>query len=234
MSEENPKTFEADVELQRGDAIVIHYENAPLYGVTGKPPTWKAQAPRLLEYLLTSSEDPELGAAWMKAGYQRGDNGWSWYKRIEALRAEGELDLHRFDADSPEVRASAEYGANPPTGSDTVLLSFRERARYRHPSHGNHWTATLDEDVEEAEQKRITERFLGKRGERDDREYAEAILRPLIDTAFRRPTTKEQVEKYLNMALRHQAKGHRFEDGIHRPYVLCSVPQTFLPRTAWR
>ena len=121
--------------------------------------------------------------------------------------------------------------ANPPTGKDTVLLSFEKG-----PGIDIHRMAItgplrLIEDVEEAEQKRITERFLGKRGERD--QYAEAILRPLI-IRLSSSSHKEQVEKYLNMALRHQAKGHRFEDGIHLALRACSVPKKLsLPRTAW-
>ena len=87
ITEESPATFSADVELQRGDTIVVHYENAPLYGVTGKPPTWAPQFPRVAEQLIDMwRNDPELGAAWVEAGYQRGDAGWTWHKRIEAIR----------------------------------------------------------------------------------------------------------------------------------------------------
>ena len=42
----------------------------------------------------------------------------------------------------------------------------------------------LIKGVEEIEQQRITTRFLGDRNGRSDSDYAESILRPLVDKAF--------------------------------------------------
>ena len=42
---------------------------------------------------------------------------------------------------------------------------------------------------------------MGKRQGRNDRDYAEAILKPLVDSAFRRPATEEQLGKYLDLVL---------------------------------
>ena len=232
ITEESPATFSADVELQRGDTIVVHYENAPLYGVTGKPPTWAPQFPRVAEQLIDMwRNDPELGAAWVEAGYQRGDAGWTWHKRIEAirekrLRSEGGLDADAFNVDSPEVKEIAEEMASHPFPTVRTMSCYLFE---KGPGIDIHRMAItgpirLIADREDMAQEKITARFMGERAGRDDREYAEAILRPLIDTAFRRPATDAQVEEYVTIALQHQANGHRFEDGIHLAFraVLCS------------
>ncbi len=232
VTEEAPATFSADVELQRGDTIVVHYENAPLYGVTGKPPSWPPQTPRIAEQLIDMwRNDPELGAAWVEAGYQRGDAGWSWHKRIEAireerLRSEGGLDVDAFDVDSPEVIEIAEEMASHPF---PIVRTMSCYLFDKGPGIDIHRMAItgplrLIADREDVAQEKITARFMGERAGRDDREYAETILRPLIDTAFRRPATEAQLEEYVTIALQHQASGYRFEDGIHLALraVLCS------------
>ncbi|MEM7601076.1 MAG: DUF1592 domain-containing protein, partial [Verrucomicrobiota bacterium] len=466
VTEERPSTFVANVELQRGETIVIHYDNAPLTSDQGKDRS--AHINRIAGQLIDLfRDDPELGAAWMKAGYQRSDRGWSWLERIEAIREKGGLDVEGFDPDAPEVTTFAERMARQPvnlvetmccylfekgpgidvhrmaitgplpsdrkkvellanefssmdfTGNLTdeqryrlvssrgtvagsavwpsrfeakisgiyrvqfdatafadhqglfdapkdvyeielyarvsaanayqPLESMRKVGDVRMGSQVGHvqnfsaevklekgetlafrWTngplfsepgemgyslksfeplgknkalhavinemgnlaremgpadfydaamkriadgefnldapalkkapkfesnpvrnaftkiaredlirhgpavdlvsATVDgpirlvEDNEMKEQRLRTARFMGEREGRDDHEYAESILRPLIDTAFRRPASNAQVDKYLNIALQHQANGHRFEDGIHLALraVLCS------------
>lgn len=225
VSEESHQTFVADVELQRGETIVIHYENAALTSDPGNDRA--AYLARLSGQLIDLwRDDPELGAAWMKAGYQRSDRGWSWLERIEAIRAKGGLDIEGFDPDAPEVKKFAGQMARSQVNLvETMCCYLFEKG----PGIDIHRMAVtgpirLIEDVEEVEQQRITQRFLGEREGRDDRAYAEAILRPLINAAFRRPASDTQVDKYLSIALQHQAKGHRFEDGIHLALraVLCS------------
>lgn len=225
VSEKSARTFVAEVELQRGETLVIHYDNAPLSSDPGKDRT--AYLDRLSDQLIDLwRDDPELGAAWMKAGYQRSDRGWSWLERIEAIRAKGGLDVEGFDPDAPEVKKFALQMARSQVNLvETMCCYLFEKG----PGIDVHRLAItgpirLIEDIEEVEQRKATSRFMGERGGRDDREYVEAILRPVIDSAFRRPATDAQVDKYLSIALRHQADGHRFEDGLHLALraVLCS------------
>ena len=87
-----------------------------------------------------------------------------------------------------------------------------------------HGPTVLKESRDERAQRQRTTRFLGKRNQHSDREYAEALLRPVLDRAFRRPVTDEQLAEYVNIALEHTQAGHRFEDGIHLAIraTLCS------------
>ena len=228
VTEETPTTFLADVELQRGETVVIHYDNAPLSSDQSED---RGHIESISGQLIDLwREDPELGAAWMKAGYRRSDRGWSWLERIEAIREaglqSGELDVAGFDPDAPEVKKFAQQMARQPVAIvETMCCYLFEKG----PGINIHRMAIagpirLIADREDLAQEKITAAFLGKRAGRDDREYAEAILRPLIHTAFRRPATDAQVDSYLDIALQHQADGHGFEDGIHLALraVLCS------------
>ncbi|MEM1442382.1 MAG: DUF1587 domain-containing protein, partial [Verrucomicrobiota bacterium] len=110
VTKEAPSTFVANVELQRGETLVIHYDNAPLSSDLGTDRT--AYLDRLSDQLIDLwRDDPELGAAWMKAGYQRSDRGWSWLERIEAIRAKGGLHVEDFDPDAPDVKKFAQQMA---------------------------------------------------------------------------------------------------------------------------
>ena len=218
-------SFEAEVELQRGETIVIHYENAPLSSDQG--PSRTKHVARVSEQLIDLfRDDHELGAAWMKASYRRSDRGWSWLERIEAIRQQGDLDLTAFDPEAPEIKKFAQTMARRPVNLvETMCCYLFEKGPgidvHRMTVNG---PIRLIEDFEEVEQRKIAARFLGERKGRDDHVYAEAILRPLVDTAFRRPASRAQIEKYVVLALEHQAAGHRFEDGIHLALraLLCS------------
>ncbi|MEM7599803.1 MAG: DUF1592 domain-containing protein [Verrucomicrobiota bacterium] len=225
VTAETPSSFVAEVELQRGETLVIHYENAPLRSDQDKDQS--VHIGRISEQILDLwRADPELGAAWMKAGFQRSDRGWSWHERIENLRATENLDVDSFDPESPEVKEFAERMARQPVNLVETMCCFLFEKGPGIDIHNMAITGPirLIEGDEERKQKRITERFLGERNGLDDRAYAKAILRPLIDEAFRRPATDQQLENYLQIALRHQAEGNRFEDGLHLALraVLCS------------
>ena len=225
VPDQKPSSFVAEVELQRGDTLVIHYENSPLVNDQGN--NRAKHIARVSGQLIDMfRDDPELGAAWMKAGYKRSDRGWSGFERIEAIRQEGGLDVSSFDPESPQVLKFAQAMARQPVNLiETMCCYLFDKG----PGLDVHqMTVTgpirLIKGVEEIEQQRITKRFLGDRNGRSDSDYAESILRPLVDKAFRRPATKLQLEKYTSIALEHIADGHRFEDGIHLALraLLCS------------
>jgi hypothetical protein len=225
VPEAKASSFVAEVELQRGETIVIHYENAPLSSDQGKGRS--KHIGRISEQLLDLfRDDHELGAAWMKAGYKRSDRGWSWLERIEAIRKKGGLDIEGFDPEAPEVKKFAQAMSRQPVSLVETMCCYLFDKGPGISVH--HMTVTgpirLIEDDEEIARQKITERFMGKRQGRNDRDYARAILKPLVDSAFRRPATEEQLGKYLDLALKHQADGHRFEDGLHLALraLLCS------------
>lgn len=222
IQDSSPKTFRASVELQRGETIVIHYENAPLHSDKSK-----ASTERISQHLLTLfRDDPQTGAAWMKAGYRRSDRGWSWWKRINKIRNDGKVDGSKFDPDSKEVKTFAMKIARQGVNTVEALCCFRFFTGPGIDIHRMSVTGPTQviEDDEARKQNQRTARFLGERNELDDADFAKAILGPVLSKAFRRPATDEQVARYAGIALAHQAQGHRFEDGLHLALraLLCS------------
>ena len=225
VPDEKPSSYIAEVELQRGETIVIHYENASLSSDQGKDRS--KYIGHISEQLLDLfRDDHELGAAWMKAGYQRSDRGWSWLERIEAIREHGGLDVEGFDPEAPEVKKFALVMSRQPVSLVETMCCYLFELGPGIDIHRMVVTGPirLIQDDEEIARQNTTQRFMGKRQGRDDRDYAKAILKPLVDSAFRRPVTERQIEKYLNIVLQHRAEGHRFEDGIHLAVraLLCS------------
>lgn len=103
VDDESPKTYHAEVDLQKGETIVVHYDNASLTADKDK-----GYLERMAENLLQAfREDPKLGAAWKKAGHQRSDRGWSWWHRIQKIKNEPGFSAEGFDPESPEVKAFA-------------------------------------------------------------------------------------------------------------------------------
>ena len=219
-------TFTASVELFRGETIVIHYDNAPIYCdvYNDKPAYLKRFSAQLLE---TFRDDPELGLAWMKAGYQRSDRGWSWWKRIEAERETAKKEIADFDPDSDEVKEFALQMARHGVNTEETLCCFHF---FKGPGIDIHEMTVVGptrviEDDEIRQKKLRTARFLGQRGGRDDSAYAAQILRPVLEDAFRRPVSDQQLARYVDIAMRHMAEGASFRDGIHLALraVLCST-----------
>lgn len=221
-----PSTYNATVELMRGETVVVHYENAPIYSdVTNDRPAYLERFSAQL--LRTFRDDPELALAWMKAGHQRSDRGWSWWKRIEAEREAARRELDSFDPDSEELKAFALQMAKQGVNTEETLCCFHF---FKGPGIDIHKltitgpTRVLEDD-EAREQRKRTERFLGDRGGQTNAEYANQILRPVLNKAFRRPQTDKQVEKYVNIVTNHVADGASFREGLHLAIrtALCST-----------
>lgn len=100
---ESSKTYQIEVDLQKGETIVVHYENASLSSDKDE-----GYLERLAENLLQIfRDDPKLGAAWKAAGYQRSDRGWSWWERIQEIKNQPGFSAEGFDPESPEVKEFA-------------------------------------------------------------------------------------------------------------------------------
>ena len=97
---EQTERHEVEVDLQKGETVVIHYENADLSS-DGEEGSLERIADILQQVF---REDPLLGAAWKEAGYQRSDRGWSWWHRIQKIKNRPGFSARGFDPDLPETR----------------------------------------------------------------------------------------------------------------------------------
>ena len=210
------QNFSAEVKLEKGETLAFRWANGPLYSDEGETD----YSPKAFGEL---AKNKAIYAVVNEMGTQvRELPPADFYEAAMKRVREGNLNL-----DDPALKKAPSFKSIP------VLTAFIRIARQDLIRHGpavDLIGASIDgpirlvEDTEMKEQRLRTARFMGEREGRDDREYAESILRPIINTAFRRPATDAQLEKYLNIALNHQADGHRFEDGIHLALraVLCS------------
>ena len=224
IDSQQPAGFKATVELLRGETIVIHYENGPIYSIVKDRTTYLNRFSRQLHD--TFRADPELGLAWMKAGYQRSDRGWSWWKRIEAQRPAARRELADFDVDSDEVKEFAMAMAKRGVNTEEALCCF---FFFKGPGVNVHKMSITGptreiEDEQMRQQRQRTEQFLGTRGGFSDSGYAAKLLRPVLEKAFRRPVSKKQLSKYVSIATQHIADGQTFREGMHLAIraALCS------------
>lgn len=226
IEREQASSFRASVELFRGETIVIHYDNAPIFcDVTNDKPAYlKRFSAQLLK---TFRDDPELGLAWMKAGHQRSDRGWSWWKRIEAEREAARRDISSFDPNSEEVKSFCLQMARQGVNTEEALCCFHF---FKGPGIDIHKMSVvgptrLIEDEDMRQQKQRTAKFLGKREDLDDANWAAQILSPVLSKAFRRPITDDHLAKYVDIVTRHTAEGASFRDGVHLSLraALCST-----------
>ena len=204
------------VELEKGETIAFYWANSDF----GWDRDGRDEAARQLRKRLT---DPRKYAAWLKMGFDRGRTPTAGWKQMKELINGSELDLK----DPRLAELPKRFSAN---NQNQLMWLFEVMHHEVGPALDLHSVVVtgptrLIEDTEARQQRQRTERFLGQRDGRSDQDYATDILSPFLDQAFRRPPTKSQVKKYVDIALKHHAEGHRFEDGIHLAIraALCST-----------
>lgn len=118
---ERVETHEIEVDLQKGETVVIHYENSDLSSDTDEG--YLERIAGNLQQIFR--EDPLLGAAWKKAGYQRSDRGWSWWDRIQKIKNKLDFSAEGFDPDSAETRAFTLKMARTKTSLVETMCCYR-------------------------------------------------------------------------------------------------------------
>jgi hypothetical protein len=209
------KEFDLEVPLERGQSVALRWADSDFGWNRGDRDTAR-------RHLSNQFHNRSRYAAWLKMGVDRGRTPAEAWATMKRLMAGDDLDL----AD-PRLRKLAErYNSVDQNSLMWLFENMRQDIGPGLDIHGMTVTGpvSLIEGREEKEQRLRTERFLGQRQGRSDGEYARALLAPLIENAFRRPPTGDQITRYLKLAANHQASGHGFEDGIHLALraLLCS------------
>lgn len=118
---ESARTHEFEVDLQKGETLVLHYDNAALNS-DGDANQLERNTADLLQIF---REDPLLGAAWQIAGYQRSDRGWSWWNRIQKIKNKPGFTGEGFDPDSEEVAQFAREMARKKVNLVETMCCYR-------------------------------------------------------------------------------------------------------------
>ena len=213
---ENPQRHELKIELVKGETVAFYWENSPF----GWDRDGKEEAAKQLRERFA---DRAKYAAWLKMGYDRGRTPAAGWKQMKDLANGDTLDLQ-----DPRLETLPERFST--THQNQLMWLFEVMHHEVGPALDIHSVTVtgptkLVEDKEAQQQRKRTEAFLGKRDGQSDRDYASKILTPFLDRAFRRPPTKAQLNRYVNIAILHRSDGHRFEDGIHLAIraALCST-----------
>ena len=213
---EKPLARELTVQLEKGETVALYWANSPF----GWDRNGKQEAARQLRKRLS---DPAKYAAWLKMGFDRGRTPTAGWKQMKEM-----ISGDTLDRDDPRLKKLPQrFSANH---QNQLMWLFEVMHHEVGPAVDIHaLTVTgptrLNEEKEARQQRKRTEAFLGQRQGRGDRDYATAILTPFLDKAFRRPPSKDQINKYVDIAMTHQIDGHRFEDGVHLAIraALCST-----------
>ncbi len=209
------------VELNKGETVAFYWANSAF----GWDRNGRDEAARQLRQRL---RDPAKYAAWLKMGFDRGRTPAAGWKQMKELAKSDALDLK-------DSRLKTLPKRFPVTDQNQLMWLFEVMHHEVGPALDIHSVVVtgpnrLIEDKEAQEQRRRTEKFLGQREGRSDGDYATTILAPFLGQCFRRPPTKQQVKKYVDIALSHHADGHRFEDGIHLAMRAALCSPSFLYR----
>ncbi|MDB4384445.1 DUF1592 domain-containing protein [Opitutaceae bacterium] len=115
------RTHTFEVDLQKGETVVVHYDNAALNSDGDEDQLERNTA----DLLRIFREDPLLGAAWKIADYQRSDRGWSWWNRIQEIKNQPGFSAEGFDPESEEVAQFAQDMARKKVNLVETMCCYR-------------------------------------------------------------------------------------------------------------
>ena len=207
----------AEFDLEKGETVAFYWRNASM-GATNVADRNEVADRHIRRVFL---ENPKLHAAWIKmGGFDRSRSAKSTWAELKRLAADPSLPLLK---EAPRGRQNV-LNRNQ---LDWAIQNMRMERGPALNIHGAvfHGPTALKPSRDDIAQQRRTEKFLGKRNGRSDREYAGSILTPFLERAFRRPVSQTMLDQYVDVALQHGQGGHRFVDGIHLAVrtALCST-----------
>jgi hypothetical protein len=187
-----------EFDLEKGQTVAVYWANAPI------------GSDNHLDLQRRLKENPRLFSAWLKIGFDRKRSPKQTWALLKKTMADPDLEISSED---PPDRYPAQ-------GLNQLGWALENMHMELGPGLNIHGATfygptTLKENREEKAQLARTTKFLGDRQGRSDAEYAEAILRPFLDRAFRRPVTDAQLAEYTAISLAHRQAGNSFEAGIH-------------------
>ena len=201
-----PRDYEIEVDLLEGDRLVLQFVNSPLRTMNER-----RLHPEALDWV--RRVDPAFYDALVLHPYDRGRSPEENFLAIEERMRAG-------------VRATEAHRDAYPRRVEGIVQKahFLWPTAIRLAETGpavDLFEVSLEGPVGDL---RELARWLPERGDRDDRTYAEDVLRPLLPRVFRRPVSDEELERYLTLTLEHAAGAGGVERGLHLALrtMLCS------------
>ena len=234
VTKETPETVTFEAELYEGQTPLLRWANAEL----------DHEPEGLSKVLAEHFKDPRFLAAWQEMLFPgnprkrisitplRGRNGWDIFQRHYK-----NPDLNMADAtpDNQFTQAALTMVQRPGTAhelADTLTYYYHENG----PALQIHNVKVegpfqLVEGPQDLRRKELREwSFSTRRKGETDEAFADRGLQLFLQRLFRRPVDAETRRGFLEIAKKHWAEGHSFEEGMHLLVRSALVSPRFLYR----
>ena len=230
VASDQPKVFEAEVEIYEGETLLFYFANAALDSGNDKKKELRAYLTRQFE------SNPRLMAAWQAIQHGSGIRGGVGWDRVKEKLADPDLDRSKAKVSSREGRRLLDMMTkNPVLYVETLSYQLFEEG----PALGIHGVEISGptrrvEDDRDRERKKRVQRFLrdsegGSAATAADADLEETF-RGFLTSAFRRPVLPEELAAYLGLIEDHVSSGHSREQGMHLAIRTALISPQFLYR----
>ena len=226
VTQDTPQDFSVVAELFPTETPVLYFANAPLDGDKGDAKSFAAVLQKMFD------NDPRLQAGWLEVKHASGLRGGLGWDRVKAIRDSAELDLAAIDSSPSQVeKLIKKMIANPGLYVETVIYQFFEEG----PALQIHEVVIegplqVLQTAREKRQAVQTERFLGSRDELSEPASLRRFLDRYLTTAFRRPASDTDIDRYTTLVTEHVAQNHSLEEGLHLAIRTSLMSPQFLYR----
>lgn len=206
VSNHDKKTFVAEVNLYRGENLLLYYKNS-FFNYNDKN-----KFSSTLESIF--HQDPRLAAAWAHVGkVARGGNGWA---KVKQAYQKPNLNIAPYQPGSKELSdlMDKQLAKNLILTGETLVYKYFEEG----PNIGVHHIEVEGpfnriDDPETLKQMSISKTFVGK--EDLHKVDLENFFKNYLSNAFRRPAKDHEIQHYINLVEQETKRGNRLEDGFH-------------------
>lgn len=217
-----PMTVELDVELNRGDTVVLRYLNGPF--------DYEDQA-AYTEFLTQAfSKEPELAAAWDAIGSPaRGGSGW---QRVKEKLADKDLDRSAFVGNTAKLeKLIKSVVSNKVRSGETLVYKYFEEG----PNIGVygiriHGPIRAIRDREELRSESLRKKLTGDSFDESNPQQLQEFFTRFLTKAFRRPATPAEVNGYVELVRAESVAAGSLYVGMHLAVRTVLLSPSFLYR----
>jgi len=207
LADETPRDYTVEADLRSGETLVLQFANSPL-----RKRDAFLVAPEAVQYM--KREHRDFLDALIAVGYQPKQSDERNYERVVAA-----IGTSRG---TPSSRQRGEFlhGLEQPGQARAFFLPV-----WRCVHEEGAGIDVFDLHVEgPIGPLQDLPRWLPERGGRDDRAYAEYVVRPLLRRALRRPVPDEELQRFVSLTLEHARQTGDLRHGLHFAIrvLLCS------------
>ena len=219
----SPKNWQFDVELNRGDTVVMRYSNGPYdYDANDRFKSFVKEA---------FMQQPALAAAWDAVGTPaRGGNGWL---RLKEAMADESLNRNKFvDNEKALDKLVKRVTGNKVRSGETLVYKYFEEG----PNIGIHamkihGPISRIRDREEIRSENLRRKLFGDSFDHNSPASVKQFLTGFLAKLFRRPATAREIDRYADLIAKESAATGSDHAGMHLAVRTALLSPAFLYRS---